>query len=204
MLVIHRLPGSTFLCFRYPDDGSEIRAALLCKGKMSYLRATIRLFALCGITTAYYLRWLAGVPFVFASSEAARNWRKRNFGGWARAAARILGMEVKVRNTPPSSPFLLVSNHLSYVDIVVLESQVDCAFIAKSEVARWPILGIICRSMKTIFIDRQKKRDLLRAIARVETSLNQGLGVVLFPEGTSSAGDKILAFKSSLLELATR
>lgn len=171
---------------------------------MKYLRATIRLVALCGTTAGYYLRWLVGLPFVFAFPKAALSWRKRNFGGWARASARILGMRVNVRNAPPPSPFLLVSNHLSYVDIVVLESQVDCAFIAKKELASWPLLGFICRTLNTIFIDRKQKRDLYKAMAKAEATLNRGLGVVLFAEGTSSAGQTILPFKSPLLELATR
>jgi 1-acyl-sn-glycerol-3-phosphate acyltransferase len=153
---------------------------------------------------AYYLRWLAGLPFIFASPELARSWRKRNFGGWARASARILGLKINVRNAPPASPFLLVSNHLSYVDIIVLESQVDCAFIAKSEVASWPILGFICRTLNTIFIDRKRKRDLLRAIAKTEATLDRGLGVVLFAEGTSTNGHTILPFRPSLLEFAAR
>src|SRR5438128_9577779 len=158
---------------------------------MKYLRATVRLLALSGVMAGYYLRWLAGLPFVFASPEFARSWRKRNFGGWARASARILGLRINVRNAPPASPFLLVSNHLSYVDIIVLESQVDCAFIAKSEVASWPIIGFICRTLNTIFIDRRKKRDVLKAMAKAEATLNRGLGVVLFAEGTSTAGHMV-------------
>jgi len=113
-------------------------------------------------------------------------------------------MKVNARNSPPASPFLLVSNHLSYVDIVVLESQVDCAFIAKSEVAGWPILGLICRTLNTIFIDRKKKRDILKAMARAETTMNRGLGVVLFAEGTTTAGQMVSPFRSSLLEFAAR
>jgi len=171
---------------------------------MKYIRATIRLFALCGITAGYYLSWLMGLPFVSPFPEVARNWRRRNFGGWARACARVVGMKINAYNSPPAAPFLLVSNHLSYVDIVVLESQVDCAFIAKSEVASWPILGFICRTLNTIFIDRRKKRDVLRAMAKAAATLNRGLGVVLFAEGTSTAGHMVSPFKSSLLEFPAR
>src|SRR5712691_1487157 len=171
---------------------------------MKYLRAMIRLFALCGITAGYYLSWLMGLPFVSPFPEVARNWRRRNFGGWARASTRVVGMKVNARNAPPASPFLLVSNHLSYVDIVVLESQVDCAFIAKSEVASWPILGFICRTLNTIFIDRKRKRDIPKAMARAEATMNRGLGVVLFAEGTTTAGQTVSPFRSSLLEFAAR
>ncbi len=113
-------------------------------------------------------------------------------------------MRVTVRNSPPVAPFLLVSNHLSYVDIVALQSQVDCVFIAKKEVAGWPILGFVSRTLGTIFIDRTNKRDLLNALARVKASLDRGSGVILFAEGTSSAGREILPFRPSLLECAAR
>jgi len=152
----------------------------------------------------YYLLWLLGLPFVFAFPQLARNWRRQNFGGWAQSSARILGMRVNVRNAPPAAPFLLVSNHLSYVDIIVLESQVDCAFIAKSEIARWPILGFISWTLNTIFIDRARKRDILRAMEKAERALARGLGVVLFAEGTSTSGQTVSPFRSSLLEIAAR
>ncbi len=171
---------------------------------MKILRGTIRLLGLCGITGFYYLRWLAGVPFVFTSEGHALRWRNRNFGGWARASARIMGLAVNVRNRPPEAPFLLISNHLSYVDVVVLASQVDCAFIAKSEVAGWPILGFISGTLDTIFIDRKRKRDVVRAMSAAEATLRRGLGVILFAEGTSTGGHTPQPFKSSLLEFAAR
>jgi 1-acyl-sn-glycerol-3-phosphate acyltransferase len=115
-----------------------------------------------------------------------------------------MGLTIHVRNAPPASPFLLIANHLSYVDIVVLASQVNCAFVAKSEVARWPILGFISASMNTIFIDRTRRRDLLRAMKNVDATLDRGLGLVLFAEGTSTGGGEPQPFKSSMLEFAAR
>lgn len=171
---------------------------------MRYARATCRLFALCGITAGYYLRWLTGAPFVFASNSRARDWRNRNFRGWARISARVMGMTINVRNQPPTGPFLMVSNHLSYVDIILLGSQANCAFIAKSEVAGWPIIGLICRTMDTIFIDRNLRKDIPRVMQRIDETLRRGLGVVLFAEGTSTNGQSVLPFKTSLLDFAAR
>ncbi|HKZ02753.1 MAG TPA: lysophospholipid acyltransferase family protein [Pyrinomonadaceae bacterium] len=164
----------------------------------------MRVIVLCGITGGYYLLWLLGVPFVNPFPAVARRWRARNFRGWARTAARVVSLQINASNAPPVSPFLLVANHLTYVDIVVLESQVDCAFIAKKEVASWPILGFICRSLSTIFINRGQKRDILQAMAKAEQTLDKGLGVVLFAEGTSSKGTTVAPFKPSLLEFAAR
>jgi len=171
---------------------------------MKTLLATIRFLVMCCVMVGYYSCWLLGQPFVFAFPSIARKWRKLNFCGWARASASILGMQVNVRNAPPTAPFLLVSNHLSYVDIIVLESLVDCVFIAKSELASWPILGFISRTLNTIFIDRSRKRDILQAMERANRALARGLGVVLFAEGTSTQGKTVSPFKSSLLEIAAR
>ena len=171
---------------------------------MKYVRATMRLLTLCGLTGVYYLLWLVGVPFALLLPAGLRRWRNRNFGGWARLSARILGAHINVRNRRPAAPFLLVSNHLSYVDVVVLASQLDCAFIAKSEVARWPILGLLCRSMNTIFVDRKRKRGLVQVVTRVASTIDGGTGVVLFAEGTSTNGEAVLPFRSSLLEFAVR
>ena len=171
---------------------------------MKLLRATIRLIALCCVTGFYYLRWLAGLPFLLMSPRRMLKWRNRNFSDWARALVSIMGVSIHVRNTPPVGPFLLIANHLSYVDIVVLGSQLNCAFVAKSEVARWPVLGLISASMNTIFIDRKKKRDLPRALSTAKATLDNGLGLVVFAEGTSTGGGKPLPFKSSMLDFAAR
>jgi 1-acyl-sn-glycerol-3-phosphate acyltransferase len=171
---------------------------------MKLLRATVRLVGLGAVTAFFYFRWLAGFLFVFHSTERALAWRNRNFCGWARASARLMGLTVNVRNTAPSAPFLLTSNHLSYVDVVVFASLLPCAFVAKSEVSGWPILGSVSTTFDTIFIDRKNRRDVLRAMRMVETTLGQGLGVVLFAEGTSTAGLTPKPFKSSLLEFAAR
>ena len=171
---------------------------------MRYARATFRFFALCGITAGYYLRWLTGAPFVFATNSRARDWRNRNVRCWARTSVHVMGMTINVRNQPPTGPFLMVSNHLSYVDIIVLGSQANCAFVAKSEVARWPIIGLICRTMDTIFIDRNLRKDIPRVMQRIEETMRRGLGVVLFAEGTSTNGQSVLPFKTSLLEFAAR
>jgi 1-acyl-sn-glycerol-3-phosphate acyltransferase len=172
--------------------------------KIKSVRAIMRSIGLCGVTGFFYVAWMAGRPIVAAFPTITRRWRALNFSGWARLVAKVANLRIRTNNLPPESPFLLVANHLTYVDIVVLESQVDCAFIAKSEVATWPVLGLICRSLSTIFIDREHKRDILKAMSRAEQMLDRGLGVVLFAEGKSSQGETVAPFKPSLLEFAAR
>lgn len=171
---------------------------------MKYARASLRMCAWCGVSAGFYLLWLTGVPVVFATSSAAERWRNWIFSGWARAGVQIMGMKVKVRNLAPEAPFLLVANHLSYVDVILLQSQLNCTFVAKSEVARWPVVGWLCRSMKTIFVDRNRKRDALKANTRIERAMTNESGVVLFAEGTSTKGETVLPFRSALLECAAK
>jgi 1-acyl-sn-glycerol-3-phosphate acyltransferase len=131
-------------------------------------------------------------------------WQSRVLRHWARATCTILGIRIESSGPHPGPPFLLVSNHLGYIDIAVLASQLDCVFVAKREVANWPIIGHLCRQVGTIFIDREHRSDVMRANAMIEQAIDQSRGVVLFPEGTSSRGSEVLRFRSSLLEIAAR
>jgi 1-acyl-sn-glycerol-3-phosphate acyltransferase len=111
---------------------------------------------------------------------------------------------VQVGGSPPRPPFLLACNHLGYLDVAVLASQAPCVFVAKSEVAGWPVLGPLVRQMGTIFVERGRRADLTRVIDRMEESVTNGAGVTFFPEGTSSDGRDVLPFHASLLEAAAR
>src|SRR5262245_51278062 len=109
-----------------------------------HLRAVSRALALCLVTAFFYLLWVSILPLALVSKKASSWWRDLNFRAWSKLTGAILGMRVAVRGTPPQAPFFLVSNHLSYMDIVAFASQLDCVFIAKSEIANWPVLGLLC------------------------------------------------------------
>ncbi|MFN7930131.1 MAG: lysophospholipid acyltransferase family protein [Blastocatellia bacterium] len=143
-------------------------------------------------------------PFIYFFSTPRRRWRNFIFRNWARTLLQVLGIKVRTNAIVPATPFFLVSNHLSYLDIVVLAAQIDCVFIAKREVKSWPVFGLLSRSMDTIFIDRARATDIPRVNALIEETLQSGQNIVVFPEGTSTAGASILPFKPSLLEPAAR
>jgi len=161
------------------------------------------LFAVPVTATAY--GWALAASFLLAPWPRAKVRQQGHaFRFWCRGLCRVFGVRVRVSGRPPSPPFFLVSNHLSYVDILVLGTELPCVFVAKAEIDDWPIFGALCRSVNTIFIDRRAKRDLPRILAVIETTLSAGQGVVIFPEGTSSAGCEVMAFRSSLLDLPAR
>jgi 1-acyl-sn-glycerol-3-phosphate acyltransferase len=171
---------------------------------MRRLRAIIRTFVFCTATAGLYSVWLCGVPFALLSTRATLSWRKVCVRTWARATAAVCGLRLEVQGAPPRGAFFLVTNHLSYMDIVALAACTDCVFIAKSEVARWPALGLLARCAGTIFVKRNSRRSLPTTLAQIERAFAQGLGVVLFAEGTSTGGAHVSPFKSSLLELAAQ
>jgi 1-acyl-sn-glycerol-3-phosphate acyltransferase len=157
------------------------------------------------------LLWLAGecalvgLDFVFrillrpgqGSLRARALWLQRG----CRRALRIFGVETEALGTIPTSG-LLVSNHLSYLDILVLSAVAPAVFIAKREVRNWPVFGWFARLGGTLFVDREKRTRVGEFNGALQTILEQQILVVLFPEGTSSGGQTVLPFKSALLEPA--
>ena len=113
-------------------------------------------------------------------------------------------MRIDLRGTPPVAPFFLVSNHLGYVDVVVLGGLLDCAFVSRADVADWPFFGWASKAGNTVFVDRGRMRDIPLAIQRISGLLDRGIGVVVFPEGTSTDGSSVGSFKPSLLEAAAQ
>ncbi len=114
---------------------------------------------------------------------------------------RAMNVQLSVSGHFPANG-LLVSNHLGYLDILVLSATVPCAFISKSEVARWPIIGRFARWAGTVFVERQKKGDAAQKNLAVTESLKSGVPVVLFPEGKTTNGDHVLRFHSTMLQPA--
>lgn len=113
--------------------------------------------------------------------------------------ARWIGLQIRVHGEVPHTG-LIVANHVSYLDIVALSSVVGCAFVAKKEVASWPLFGLYARLGATIFVDRERRGAVADVAEQMQTLLDAGIPVVLFPEGTSSDGSAVLPFRSSLFE----
>ena len=121
----------------------------------------------------------------------------------ARQVGRIFRLEIQSAGTIPTRG-LLISNHVSYVDILVLVSLTPAVFVAKREVKSWPVMGWLAQLGGTVFIDRQRRTHVGEVNDEIQTALADGALVIIFPEGTSSDGQTILPFKSSLLEPAAQ
>jgi 1-acyl-sn-glycerol-3-phosphate acyltransferase len=121
---------------------------------------------------------------------------------WGYGIAWIWGMRIRVSGPRPQAPFFLVSNHISYTDILLMCAVCPAWFVSKSEVASWPGIGPLTRIANTVFIDRETRRDVKRMNEKIAGLVRQGGGVGFFPEGTTSDGSDVLPFKPSLLQPA--
>ncbi|MEO0424084.1 MAG: lysophospholipid acyltransferase family protein [Pseudomonadota bacterium] len=162
---------------------------------------SLRLTALIVVTALLYAVRCAGLPLRRVSTGAARGWRDLVMGWWAHAVTRLIGLRPIVSGPLPKPPFVLVTNHLGYVDIFLLARYLNGVFVAKADLARWPLAGTIIASMDTIFVDRERKRDVMRVNQCIAQALDAGEGVILFPEGTSSDGATVLPLMPSLLSV---
>jgi 1-acyl-sn-glycerol-3-phosphate acyltransferase len=119
-----------------------------------------------------------------------------------RRCCRILGIRIERRGRQSRvTPTLYVSNHTSYLDITILGSLIPGSFVAKAEVARWPFFGWLAKLQRTVFVERRTSRTATHRNAIAER-LEQGDNLILFPEGTSDDGNRVLPFKSGLLAAA--
>jgi 1-acyl-sn-glycerol-3-phosphate acyltransferase len=112
----------------------------------------------------------------------------------------LLRVHVRVDGAPVRDRAVLyVSNHVSWVDIVAIGSLAPVAFVAKREVRSWPLVGITAELQRTVFVDRNRRHQTADAVGEMVARLNGGTSVVLFAEGTSSDGNRVLPFRSALL-----
>jgi len=125
-------------------------------------------------------------------------------GIFHRLSARIFGFQIVARGQPvDASPALYVGNHTSYLDIMVLGTLIDGSFIAKAEVATWPLFGMLARLQRTVFIER-RARHTANQRDEISARLAAHDRLILFPEGTSNDGNRVLPFKSALFAVAER
>jgi lyso-ornithine lipid O-acyltransferase len=159
-------------------------------GRLVWLTWAISWSAAC-----YFLRGHA------RSKDGPPQTRARWLQQSCRRTLRVLGTRISTHGQIPHTG-LLVCNHLSYLDILVLSALTPAVFVAKREVGGWPVFGWFARVSGTLFANREKRSQVSELNAQIDRVLQTGILVVLFPEGTSSDGKTVLPFKTSLLEPA--
>ena len=172
------------------------------KGVLKHpLRVTGRLLWLAGELGLAFLDFIINVVFArkVPLTRARALWLQQT----CRRVLRALNTEVTTNGSIPTKG-LLVSNHLGYVDILVLSAITPAVFISKSSVRRWPIFGWFALLAGTLFVKGTRRSDVSRLNREVTGVLDGGGLVVMFPEGASPDGRHVLSFKSSLLEPVTR
>ena len=128
--------------------------------------------------------------------------RRRQIANWSAEALAIFGLRISAAVPPvqPPGAQLLVSNHVSWLDVFAIWSQCDTTFVAKSEVGHWPVLGPLARRLGVIFIDRKKRRDSATVGREIAALLVRGRSVCIFPEGTSTEGGELQPFHAALFQ----
>jgi 1-acyl-sn-glycerol-3-phosphate acyltransferase len=141
------------------------------------------------------------VALRFPSLDAGARARKVQW--WSAKVLHLMGITLQIEGKPRPGAALLVSNHVSWLDIAVIHAACPHArFVSKADVLRWPLLGWLIKSVGTLFIERERKRDALRVVHEVAASLGRGETVAIFPEGTTGAGETVLPFHGNLLQAA--
>lgn len=162
------------------------------------LRAAFRLLgfsalALAALTEHAVLRAIRGP----ADARARAQWLSR----WTKRALVWLRVRIDVHGEVPTHG-LIVSNHLGYLDVMVLAAVAAPVFVSKLEVASWPVAGLLANVAGTVYIDRRRMADVVRVGASITPVIAQGQPIAVFLEGKSTAGDVVLPFRPALLEPA--
>lgn len=169
---------------------------------MKNLRAILKSTGVVLSTLLIYAWYVSGYLILKWRGRHIENWRNKILKRWGNIIARILSLNIIVKGDPPQPPFLLVSNHLSYLDIIVCYATLNTTIISKAEVASWPVMGMIAKTIGVVFIDRTRRKDIARVNKKISESINERQGITFYPEGTTSPGDTVKRFKPSLLQPA--
>jgi 1-acyl-sn-glycerol-3-phosphate acyltransferase len=122
---------------------------------------------------------------------------------WSRQMLRIMGVELVVQGVPPApGPVLLVANHISWLDILVMNAAHPARFVSKADVKHWPVLGALITGAGTLLIERESRRDAMRVVHQMADGLRAHDTLAVFPEGTTGDGRALLPFHANLFQAA--
>lgn len=140
-----------------------------------------------------------GLFYSASQAKARKDSLKTN---WLRWFSAIVNLHVIQEGELPENGVILVSNHISWLDIIVIGQYLPAYFVAKSEISSWPVIGYLARQGGTIFIRRGDKQHIRATAEKMIWLLKQNSNIIAFPEGTTTKGDEVLHFHSSLFQPA--
>jgi len=127
--------------------------------------------------------------------------RQRQVQGWSLQLLHTLGVSRRAGGEPAANgPLLVVANHISWLDILVLNAVRPARFVSKSDVRHWPLLGTLITGAGTLYIERESRRDAMRVVHHMVEALREGHVLAVFPEGTTGDGRELLPFHANVLQ----
>jgi lyso-ornithine lipid O-acyltransferase len=180
----------------FPKGASPNHDMAQAPGVMARLRATAILAVFLIVTLAAMpVQWL----FIKLGLRAARTFP----GQYHRLVCALFGIHIRIAGKPVTGEgVLLVANHTSWADILIFSAATPLCYVSKAEVARWPFFGTLARLQRTVFVERERRSTTGQARDVIRERLTAGETLLLFPEGTSHDGNRVLPFKSALLGAA--
>ncbi len=168
------------------------------------MKATLRVI---GRGAGLILLLIVVLPGVLAGIALARRWQKQHWQdmmvqSWSKLLLRTLGLQLRHYGTAAENPVFLVANHVSWLDIPVIHSAKTAGFVAKAEIARWPVLGWVVKCGDTVFHQRGRVDSRQRVLQALQARLEQNRAVAVFPEGKTTDGSAIGRFHRQLLQAA--
>lgn len=143
--------------------------------------------------------WTIWLRFPQLSAEQ----REMRVQAWALQFLALWGIHLRVVGQPVAQgPALMVANHISWLDILVIHAARHCRFVSKSDIRAWPLVGMLATGAGTLYIERSKRRDALRMVKDMADAMRKGDVVAVFPEGTTSDGRALLPFHANLIQAA--
>ena len=160
------------------------------------------------------LRGLRAAAHVFRGIFVPKQLRKNDLpsspdplADWCRDLLSLLGVDLTLhgeQKTAVTGPFLLVSNHISWMDICLIRALFPVRFIAKEEIALWPVVGPSARNAGTLFIGRHRLSSFREILSGVRDSMEEHISVAVFPEGTTTTGDTLLPFRTGIFDVCAK
>ena len=149
---------------------------------------------------------IAGVIFlaldVLFTAKIAKSKRDALKMHWLKRFSAIMNLRITQEGELPIQTALLVSNHISWLDIIVIGQYLPAYFVAKSDILSWPVIGYLAQQGGTIFIRRGNKKQIKATTEKMAWMLKQNRNIIAFPEGTTTQGDEVLNFHASLFQPA--